>query len=149
LSFSEFALEWYDDLSLIDRWVAAEGPETWPRVSSVTEIPETPLATDAQITDVVIEDHRISFTTTAVGVPHLVKVSYFPNWQATGAEGPYHATPSFMMVIPTDEEVVLEFANTWAENVGWLLTGLGLVTSGYLFVRNRISRDSKTAPVSL
>ena len=54
LSFSEFALDWYDDLTLIDRWVAAEGPETWQRVGSLAEIPATPLATDAEITDVVI-----------------------------------------------------------------------------------------------
>jgi hypothetical protein len=126
LSFSEFSLEWYEDLSLIDRWVAAEGPEEWERVGAISEIPSIPLDTVGRVSDVVIEDHRISFRTTAVGVPHLVKVSYFPNWSATGAEGPYHATPSFMMVIPTDEEVVLEFVNTWAENFGWLLSGLGL-----------------------
>lgn len=146
LSFSEFSLEWYEDLSLIDRWVAAEGPEEWQRVGAISEIPAIPLETVGQVSDVVIEDHRISFRTTAVGVPHLVKVSYFPNWRATGAEGPYHATPSFMMVIPTDEVVVLEFANTWAENVGWLLTGLGLTGAGYLFVRDRLNRARKAAP---
>lgn len=146
LSFSEFSLEWYEDLSLIDRWVAAEGPEEWQRVGATSEIPAIPLETVGQVSDVVIEDHQISFRTTAVGVPHLVKVSYFPNWRATGAEGPYHATPSFMMVIPTDEVVVLEFANTWAENVGWLLTGLGLTGAGYLFVRDRLNRARKAAP---
>lgn len=146
LSFSEFSLEWYEDLSLIDRWVAAEGPEEWQRVGAISEIPAIPLETVGQVSDVVIEDHQISFRTTAVGVPHLVKVSYFPNWRATGAEGPYHATPSFMMVIPTDEVVVLEFANTWAENVGWLLTGLGLTGAGYLFVRDRLNRARKAAP---
>ncbi len=148
LSFSEFALEWYDDLSLIDRWVAAEGPEDWARVGAIEEIPALPLDPTGVVSDVVIEDHRISFHTTAVGVPHLVKVSYFPNWRATGAEGPYHATPSFMMVIPTDEDVVLEFANTWAENLGWLLTGLGLTGAGYLFVRDRLNRARKAAPTA-
>ena len=148
LSFSEFALEWYEDLSLIDRWVTAEGPEEWQRVGAISEIPSIPLDTVGRVSDVVIEDHRISFRTTAVGVPHLVKVSYFPNWSATGAEGPYHATPSFMMVIPTDEEVVLEFVNTWAENVGWLLSGLGLTGAGYLFVRDRLNRARKAVPTA-
>jgi hypothetical protein len=148
LSFSEFSLEWYEDLSLIDRWVAAEGPEEWQRVGAISEIPSIPLDTVGRVSDVVIEDHRISFRTTAVGVPHLVKVSYFPNWSATGAEGPYHATPSFMMVIPTDEEVVLEFVNTWAENVGWLLSGLGLTGAGYLFVRDRLNRVRKAVPTA-
>jgi hypothetical protein len=147
-SFSEFSLEWYEDLALIDRWVAAEGPEEWQRVGTISEIPAIPLDTVGRVSDVVIEDHRISFRTTAVGVPHLVKVSYFPNWRATGAEGPYHATPSFMMVIPTDEEVVLEFVNTWAENVGWLLSGLGLTGAGYLFVRDRLNRVRKAVPTA-
>jgi hypothetical protein len=53
-----------------------------------------------------------------------------------------------MMVIPTDEEVVLEFVNTWAENVGWLLSGLGLTGAGYLFVRDRLNRVRKAVPTA-
>jgi hypothetical protein len=91
----------------------------------VNEIPfERPerITAGGEVGDVVLDDHRISFRTTAVGVPHLVKVSTFPNWTATGAEGPYRAAPSLMVVVPTDEEVVIEFRNTWAENLGWMLT---------------------------
>ena len=36
-----------------------------------------------------IEREKIEFMTTAIEQPHLIKVSYFPNWQAAGAEGPY------------------------------------------------------------
>ncbi|MDP3984243.1 MAG: hypothetical protein Q8Q52_04455 [Acidimicrobiia bacterium] len=147
-TFAEFALDWYDDLELLDRWVTAEGPESWPRITSIGEVPATPIAVEAEISDVVIEDHRISFRTTAVGVPHLVKVSYFPNWRATGAEGPFHATPSFMVVIPTEEEVVLEFANTWVENIGWLLTAIGLTAVGFLAIRRRVNGGRTTAPAS-
>ncbi|HKX74645.1 MAG TPA: hypothetical protein VJR05_04570 [Acidimicrobiia bacterium] len=143
-NFGEFALDWYDDLSLIDRWVTAGGPESWTRVSSLEEIPAVPISQSGEISDVVIENHRISFRTTAVGVPHLIKVSYFPNWRAEGAEGPYHATPSFMVVVPTEEEVVLEFANTWAENLGWLLTASGIVSVTVLAVRRRMENARKT-----
>ena len=62
-----------------------------------------------------------------VGVPVLVKVSYFPNWTVSGGEGPYRATPSLMVVVPTDSEVTLRFQNTWAENTGNVLTILGLL----------------------
>lgn len=60
-------------------------------------------------------------------MPHLVKVSYFPNWTADGAQGPWRAAPSLMVVVPTQEEVVLEFDRTWPE---WL--GLGLTVVGGL-----------------
>ncbi|MEC9058349.1 MAG: hypothetical protein VX410_02300, partial [Actinomycetota bacterium] len=51
---------------------------------------------------------------------------YFPNWSAKGAVGPYRATPNWMIVIPTENNVELEFAATWAEYLGWLLTSGGI-----------------------
>jgi hypothetical protein len=84
------------------------------------------LTESGAVTDISVEDHRISFSTTAIGVPHVVKVSYFPNWRATGADGPWRATPSLMVVVPTEADVVLEFRDTWAESAGKALTFLGL-----------------------
>ena len=83
----------------------------------------------------VLEDHRIAFRTTAVGTPHLVKVSYFPNWRARGAEGPWRATPSLMVVIPTEEEVEITFERTWAEWAGGGLTLAGLAAVAAWFAR--------------
>jgi hypothetical protein len=122
--FLEAALSWYDDVENLDRWLVADGPEDWPGTRS-TEGPflgGTPIATSGEVTDLEFEDHRISFKTTAVGVPHLVKVSYFPNWRASGADGPYLAAPSLMVVIPTEQEVVLEFTRSWAEYLGMIST---------------------------
>ena len=125
--FHDFALEWYDDIDNLDRWVVADGPEEWPRIESVDELPSTPISGEANVTDIVLEDHQLSFTTDAVGVPHLVKISYFPNWTAEGADGPWRATPSLMVVVPTSENVVLTFERTWAENGGLVLSAVGLV----------------------
>jgi hypothetical protein len=122
------SLEWYEDINHMDRWVVADGPAEWPRIESLTERPAEQLDVPADaVSDVVVEDHRISFHTTAVGVPHLVKVSYFPNWVAEGAEGPWRAAPSLMVVVPTSEDVVLEFKNTWAETGGMLISAVGFV----------------------
>jgi uncharacterized membrane protein len=122
------ALEWYEDVDNLDRWVVADGPADWPRIESLDDRPNVPIETpEDAVSDIVIENHRISFTTTAVGVPHLVKVSYFPNWRAQGADGPWRATPSLMVVVPTSEDVVLEFEDTWAENGGKIATVVGLV----------------------
>ena len=97
------------------------------RITDISERPDVPLNVTGTVSNIVIEDHRISFTTTAVGVPHLVKVSYFPNWKATGADGPWRASPSLMVVVPTDTEVVLEFSDTWAEMGGKVFTAAGLL----------------------
>lgn len=126
--FEDAIVDWYADVALLDRWMAEDGPEDWPRVSSLAELPDEPLAVASDaVRDVDIDHHRISFTTSEVGVPHLVKVSYFPNWTADGAQGPWRAAPSLMVVVPTQEEVVLEFDRTWPE---WL--GLGLTVVGGL-----------------
>ena len=127
-SFHDLALDWYDDIDDMDHWVVSDGPEEWPRIESLDQRPDLPLEVpDDPVSDVVIEDHHISFTTEAVGQPHMIKVSYFPNWRATGAEGPWQAAPSLMVVVPTEREVVLEFTDTWAESIGRILSGLGIL----------------------
>jgi hypothetical protein len=92
------------------------------------------------VSEVAVADHEVSFTTTAVGVPHIVKISYFPNWTATGAAGPYRATPSLMVVVPTEEHVTLRFENTSAEWVGNGLTLAGIFGFIYLGVSAGTSR---------
>jgi hypothetical protein len=127
-SFFDMALEWYEDVDNLDRWVVADGPADWPRIETLDGRPNVPIEIpENAVSDIVVENHRISFSTAAVGVPHLVKVSYFPNWEAHGAEGPWRATPSLMVVVPTSEHVVLEFEDTWAENGGKIATVVGLV----------------------
>jgi hypothetical protein len=127
-SFFDLALEWYEDVDNLDRLVVADGPEEWPRIESLDERPNVALDAPADaVSDIVVDNHRISFTTTAVGLPHLIKVSYFPNWAAEGAEGPWRASPSLMVVVPTSEQVVLEFQDTWAETGGKFVSLIGLV----------------------
>jgi hypothetical protein len=140
-AFLDASLDWYDDLTLLDRWMVAEGPEDWPRVETVEAVSAAePITATGVVSDIVLGPHRISFHTTAVGVPHLIKVSYFPNWRAINAEGPYSATPSLMLVIPTDEDVVVEFDNTWAELGGMALSGGALLGLAGLGVARLIRR---------
>lgn len=136
--FVAAALEWYDDVDSLDRWLVADGPDDWRHIDDVDSQTRRRLAETGTVSDIVLDDHTISFSTTAVGVPHLVKVSYFPNWTATGAEGPYRAAPSLMIVVPTEEDVVIEFRDTWAETAGKVLsvsTIVGLVA--LVMVRRR------------
>lgn len=136
--FDAFALDWYGELDLLDHIVVTEGPEEWNRVSRVGDLTDLPTgAAQSAVSDVELGDHIITFRTTAVGVPHLIKVSYFPNWVAEGAEGPYHSTPSLMVVIPTEEEVTLRFRNTWAETTGNILAAAGLAGLVWVAVARR------------
>jgi hypothetical protein len=143
ISFYDMALDWYEDIDDLDRWVAADGPDSWPRVSSLDERPDIDLEVpENAVSNIELDEHRIAFTTEAVGVPHMVKVSYFPNWTATGADGPWRVTPSLMVVVPTQRNVVIEFKDTWPETGGKLLTlaGVGaLLTIGVLAVWRRRS----------
>lgn len=143
-TFEEISLDWYGSLDLLDRWITTDGPSDWPRITDLSQLQRMdPLpGAEATITDIVLEDDMISFRTNAIGVPHLVKVSYFPNWRASGAEGPFHAGPSLMIVVPTQEQVTLQFANGGVENIGWILTIVGLAgaAAGGVFYRIRSHR---------
>ena len=59
------------------------------------------------ISNVDMQQQSISFEVDQVGVPVLVRVSYFPTWEVSGAEGPYRVAPNFMVVIPTENQVEL------------------------------------------
>jgi len=142
--FVDAALEWYDDVENLNSWLVEDGPAEWRRVSSVSERLEEqrPYASSGDVTITTFEDHEVGFTTTAVGLPHLVKVSYFPNWTVDGADGVYRVAPSLMLVVPTQNEVTLQFQNRWVENLGMALTVLtviGLVLYWIVSARRRRS----------
>jgi hypothetical protein len=82
-----------------------------------------------QVSDVEIGQQDVSFRVDQVGVPVLVKVSYFPNWEADGADGPYRVAPNLMVVVPTDNEVSLHHGRS-ASDIGFYvltLIGIGLL----------------------
>lgn len=141
--FFEAALLWYDNVDALDRWLVESGPDDWPRIDDVALTGRPTAATGGSVTNVEIDDHRIAFDTTAVGVPHLVKVSYFPNWTADGADGPYRAAPSLMVVVPTEEHVVISFEDTWAEMAGKWMTAITLFGLAGLAIRRRMIRQAE------
>jgi hypothetical protein len=142
-SFHDAALEWYDDITRLDRWVVEAGPDDWPRITEISlSDSRRRIVAPAEVSDLDIGHHHVSFRTEAVGVPHLVKVSYFPNWKADGAEGPWRAAPSLMVVIPTQEEVTLEFVNTAGEYAG---LGLSVITAAGIGVWLLVARRRRRA----
>ncbi|MDO8361821.1 MAG: hypothetical protein Q7V88_02915 [Actinomycetota bacterium] len=78
------------------------------------------------VTNFVMGDQDLSFDVTQIGVPVLVKVSYFPNWQVEGADGPYRIAPNFMVVVPTSTHVYMHYDSSSSDYVAYLVTLLGI-----------------------
>ena len=108
---------WYLDPSRSDVFEAASGPKNWARVpASTTTLPRTPLP-PVHVSDIHEGTQTISFDVDQTGVPVLVKTSYFPNWQVSGAKEVYRVTPNLMVVVPTANHVTLTYGYTpidWA-----------------------------------
>jgi hypothetical protein len=79
------------------------------------------------VSNVVGHNASISFDVSRTGVPVVVTVSYFPNWQVSGATGPYRVSPNLMVVVPTSHHVSLSYGTTPVDYEGWGLSILGLI----------------------
>jgi hypothetical protein len=131
-------LEWFSNPAVRRTPLVREGPAGWRRVTSATGVlPRTRLPHGGQSFKAEVSDDSIVFETSAVGEPHWIKTSYFPNWKVEGAEGPYPASPSLMMVVPTEERVRLSYTRTWPEWTGLGMTGAALVIIVLYFLRRR------------
>jgi hypothetical protein len=88
----------------------------------------------------------ISFHTDRIGEPHIVKVSWFPNWKVEGAEGPWMLSPGLMVVVPTRADVRLSYQDTPVDLAGKALTvaGIGALLAPTVIgrVRSRRRRSS-------
>ena len=62
---------------------------------------------EVEVTNIRRSNERIEFDVSRTGVPVMVKTSFYPNWEVTGADGPWRATPNFMVVVPTERHVVV------------------------------------------
>jgi hypothetical protein len=98
------------------------------------------------VRDVRLAHRAVHFAGAVPGVPHVVRVGYFPNWRAYGADGPYHAVPGFMIVIPRQEAVTLRFETTWVEWLGRMLTFVALGVLVAITWRNRAHAARRSEP---
>ena len=131
----DVSAKWYQDPESTTSTWPQSGPRSG-RGSRSTRCPPTPRCSAAtspstsrsaslragHVSNIQTTDDRISFDVDQVGTPVLVKASYFPNWKAWGAEGPWRVTPNLMVVIPNATHVSLHYGWTTPDVVGWLLT---------------------------
>jgi hypothetical protein len=123
--------------------LAASGPSQWARVRGADPNPPAQTVAPAQVSGIKTSDDRISFDVDRTGSPVLVKTSYFPNWQATGANGPWRVAPNLMVVIPTSHHVSLHYGFTPVDGLGWAVTAAGLVAVAWMGARPYVARGPR------
>ncbi len=135
--------------------IAADGPADWPRMSledlaredadfgaaaqsgeRVSEMRALAAALPdwlergpteaAAVSDLAVDNDSISFSVDRVGTPVLVRASYFPNWEVSGARGPFRVAPNLMVVVPTETAVSLSYTRSPVQWAGLFATLLGL-----------------------
>jgi hypothetical protein len=136
------SVAWYDDPARWDVELAQSGPANWPRVAAGQARSPAVAVPSTTVSDIHQSDQSISFRVSRVGTPVLVKVSYFPNWQAHGANGPWRVTPNLMVVVPTSHDVTVVYGTTPANEAGLACTIAGLLAlvllaAGWLWRRSR------------
>jgi len=122
------AAPWWNTGQL-DRPFAADGPANWARAASVAAAAKLaprplPNVTVGPVDEAV---DSISFHVSRVGVPVVVKTSYFPNWNAHGARGPWRLAPNLMVVVPTSLDVRLTYGETTGDRAGRVMTLAGVL----------------------
>jgi len=88
-----------------------------------------------------VSNDRIRFRTSALGLPHIIKVSWFPNWKVRGARQVYCISPGFMCVFPEQPEVELYYGSIWSDVLGYVVTGMGCCGVGVWFLSRRKKRE--------
>lgn len=78
------------------------------------------------VTNIITTNDSLSFDAPVIGIPYVIKISYFPTWKVIGAKGPYLVSPAYMAVIPTQEHVTLKFSYGFIDYLGYGLTLLGI-----------------------
>ena len=155
----EVGTSWLQNPSEWTAIPADDGPDEWQRVQAVIDLERRegepgsdsrkvdvvrptpaiePLSiSPAVVSDVVIGEESVSFSVDKIGVPVLVRVSYFPNWEVSGADGPYRVAPNMMVVIPTSQEVSMNFKPSLIDRLAYLLSGLGILAVLLMWRQNR------------
>jgi phosphomannomutase len=136
------AQSWYLDPGRWNVYEAASGPASWTRVASnVTTLPVKPEPV-ATVTNIHQGTQSISFDVDQTGVPVLVKESYFPNWQVSGAQGVYRVAPNLMLVVPTANRVTLTYGTTPVDWIGIIMTIMGLGAVGFMWTAPPVAYTS-------
>ena len=157
----EIGTSWFQHPETWTTPIADDGPSDWQRIdvavdeslregepnsnnrrvdvvkpaTALTPVPLEPVV----VSNVNIGEESVRFSVDKIGVPVLVRVSYFPNWKVDGAEGPYRVAPNMMVVIPTSTDVNMHFGWNMLDYLAYLLSFAGIA---WIVVTRRRSKQT-------
>ena len=157
----EVGTSWFQHPETWTTPIADDGPSEWQRIdvvvdeskregepnsnnrrvdvvnpaTALTPVPLEPVV----ISNVNIGEESVRFSVDKIGVPVLVRVSYFPNWKVDGATGPYRVAPNMMVVIPTSTTVNMHYGWNMIDYVAYLLSFAGIA---WIVVTRRRSKQT-------
>jgi hypothetical protein len=89
--------------------------------------PQQPSVPTTKVSNIRMSSGKISFDVDRVNTPVVVRTSYFPNWKAKGAKGPYRTMPNLMTVIPIGRRVTLTYGLSRSDEVGYAASLLSIL----------------------
>lgn len=111
-SWLRYSVAWYQNPKVWSTERAQNGPKSWKRIRPGASAPSQPALPRTTVSGVKEGNSTLNFHVSRTGVPVLVKISYFPNWKAIGAAGPYRVAPNLIVVIPRSKNVSLVYTST-------------------------------------
>lgn len=123
------AFGWFRTRSRFEAYLPVYA-DTPPTLAAVAKQPPA-------VREVELDRHRLVFATEAIGQPHLIKVAYHPRWQLRSQGSLHVAGPGFMLVVPQEAEIRLEFGHTGVGQLGILATCSALLIALVVLWRTR------------
>jgi hypothetical protein len=123
------AYAWFRTRSRFNAYLPVYGaPESL--ASAQTQTTGAAPKSTTPVTARVLERYALEFETAAVGRPHLIKMAWHPRWQLRSRGALYKAGPGFMLVVPEEPTIRLEYGHTSVGMFGMLASAaaaLGLL----------------------
>lgn len=135
--WKNFFYEWFKDYNLLDVPIISSNERVgnFNTVENLHSVQMVPLDAECFVNEEILNE-EVRFTTNCIGQPHIVRISYHPNWKVEGADEIHLVSPSFMLVIPEEREVRMWYGKSWIDILGCILTLAGVVFLVYTFLRS-------------
>ncbi len=121
------SIDWYQETDLSKPIIFYKNKKELKNIQDNLENSKESSNEQAAIEIIKIEKDSLSFKTNQLGKLHLIKYTYFPGWQVKGGKGPYLISPSFMAVIPTEQEVILNYSYNLWDKIGSTMSMASLI----------------------
>ncbi|HRE17846.1 MAG TPA: tetratricopeptide repeat protein, partial [Rhodocyclaceae bacterium] len=134
------AFAWFRTRSRFEAWLPVytdQPPSLQPVSSPPPLVKELSLARD-----------RMVFATEAIGQPHLIKIAYHPRWHLVSQGSLQIAGPGYMLVVPQEKEIRLEYGHTLIGKLGIIATIVAALVALFLAWRNRPAQATASMPAA-